>query len=188
MRDTKVATAGLSREVPGARFGLLDGRFGLHHRLRAAAGAEPSLGMQRLQHPGGVLAARHAEVQPLFALAEDRIRIVAGSHSRTGRSPAGPSPPSCGGLRALCLRQASCARRVAGSGRATARRHLPRSPPICTPGISALRPPAATSTAASLSRSPAKKPFRPVALLGAERRAVRNDRGERRPERSRSCA
>ena len=47
------------------------------------------------------------------------------SYSRTGRNPAAPSPPSCGG-EAGGRRRASCARPSAASGRATALRHRRR--------------------------------------------------------------
>ena len=52
-------------------------------RLRARRGAPrrrarrlADLLMERLQHAGGFLAARHAQVQPLFLLGEDEIGIV----------------------------------------------------------------------------------------------------------------
>ena len=83
------------------------------------AGAAPISSIQLLEHARGVLAARHAEVQPLLLLEDDRRGVFLAACSRTGRNPAAPSPPSCGAA-AAGLRRASCGRRSAWRDRATA--------------------------------------------------------------------
>ena len=76
-RDTKVASTGLSRDVPAGTCGFSAGRRSVRRFRRGGRrGRGADLGVQRLQHAGGFLAARHAQVQPLFFLAEQRIRIV----------------------------------------------------------------------------------------------------------------
>ena len=74
VRDTKVASTGLSRERPASPLRRGDTALarlaGLPQARRRA-----DLRMQRLQHPGGFLAARHAEVQPLFLLLEQRVGV-----------------------------------------------------------------------------------------------------------------
>ena len=76
-RETNVAGTGLSRERPGSTT-----TAGTAAAAGAAAGARRRgrrlvhFLMQRLQHPGGFLAAGNAEIEPRLAFARDRFRIV----------------------------------------------------------------------------------------------------------------
>ena len=83
----------------------------------SAVAANCELLVERLEHAGGFLAAGHAEIQPLFLLARTARRNSPDNCIRIVRSPAAPSPPSCGGAGGG-LPPASCAPRAAASGRA----------------------------------------------------------------------
>ena len=180
VRETKVASPDCRASVPGAPCGLGDERSGRLAGLPRPPG--PSrFRHERLQHPGGFLAARNAQVQPLFVLREQRVGVFACSCSRTGRSPAGPSPPSCGGR----------------SGRPSASFMRSASGMVwsCHGAPSSSSPPddlhAGHQRGRILRRQrgrvavqqPGEEPVEPDALLGGERRVLRHDRRERRAQR-----
>ena len=125
------ATAGAASATTAAA-GTLGGR-----------GRRAQLRVKRLEHAGGLLAARHAQVQPLLGLARYGLGIVLaivaalpavllrhGGHQAPAQRPA--------------LRRASCARRAAGSDRARAprRRRRRRADPSAVPP----RPPSGRPT------------------------------------------
>ena len=92
--------------------GLRNRRGCRRHGDAAAAGdgrRALELLIQRLEHAGGFLAARHAQIQPLFLALRRSRRNNSCNRSRTGRNPAAPSPPSCASA-AACRPRASCAR------------------------------------------------------------------------------
>ena len=66
VRDRKRASAGFSREHPGAAAGAAVAAAGVGVLALGAGGGSPSSLVQRLEHAGGFLAAGHAEIQPLF--------------------------------------------------------------------------------------------------------------------------
>ena len=120
-RDRKVASAGLSRERPGAADANRQRRRGgVAAPPARRPAALPNSCIERLEHAGGFLAARHAKVQPLLFLREQRVGIVlavvAALSAILLRHRGHHAAAAAAGLR-----QASCARRAASSGRARAR-------------------------------------------------------------------
>ena len=155
----KVASTGIvARRAGGVRGLSRRSRLQRQPPSRGGRRRGADLGMQRLQHAGGFLAARHAQVQPLLFLGEQRIGIVLAvvaalaavllAHRRHHAAAA-----------AAGLRRASCARRAAWSGRARARRRRLRPQPRSGRRASAPALPAGDSAVASPSSRPAKKPF-----------------------------
>ena len=76
--EPRARDEGRARRIVARAAGLVGGFGGgrvrrLYHCVGAGAA---DLGLERLQHAGGFLAAGHAEVEPLFRLAEDRVGIV----------------------------------------------------------------------------------------------------------------
>ena len=122
VRDRNVASAGHSREHPGAAAGAAVAAAGAGVSLRVlSAGACPS-SWRSVLSMRVVLATGHAQVQSLF-LQEDGVGIVLATvypHC----------PQSCCPIAAIirsqrtALRQASSGRRAPSPGRATARRRL----------------------------------------------------------------
>ncbi len=178
----KVASTGLSRDVPAGSLRLVRrsdysvSHLGCGGRWRGA-----DLGMQRLQHAGGFLAARHAQVQPFLFLGEQRIRIVLAvvaalaavllAHRRHHTAWQGPA---LGKLHALSewhgLVMPRCAVVVFG-----------RSPDLGA-GQQRLRFLLRQRGGVAVEQ-PCEESIQPDALLGGERRALRNDGSEWRAHR-----
>ncbi len=125
VRETKVASTGLSRERPASPAGVAGagcsaGRA--RRRSRQARRRSPRAAPSACGRFPCRPARTDSAAPPSCRTARRRSPR---SCSRTGRNPAGPSPPSCGAA-AAGLRRASCARRAAWSGRARARRRRRR--------------------------------------------------------------
>ena len=179
VRERKVAVAGLSRVrrwSPAAR--AVQARLGAARLRRRLA----ELLVERLEHAGGFLAARHAQVQPLFFLRDDEVGIVlaivaalAAILLRHRGHHAPPQRPAFGERHALGERQAS--------GRATAHRRC-----RCrrTRWSRARHQRGALlgrerGDARAVERDQAgEEAVQPRALLGRERRGLGNERGDRR--------
>ena len=152
-------------------------------RGHAARPAPPISSIELLEHAGGVLAARHAEVQPLFLLEEDRVGIVlavvaalAAILLRHRRHHPPPQRPAFGELHAVGQRHG-----LVVPGRAVVGLAPAASPAPSRSGISPARPPRRQRRHAAVQREQAgEKAVEPGALLRGERRAFRQEGRDRR--------
>ena len=180
VRDTKVASTGLSRERPASplRHG---GRAWTGRQLRHGGRRKPTpiSACERLEHAGGFLAARHAEVQPLFFLVEQRVGVLLAVVAALAaillahrRHHLAAQRLAVGELHALGERQGLVVpgRAVVGLDADIDARHQRRRI------LRRQRRDVAVQQAG-------EKAVEPDALLGGERRVLRHDRCKRRAQR-----
>ena len=171
-RETKRGVSRIVARAAGRGFGVAVPA----RAFPAAGGGALQLGMKLLEHAGGVLAARHAEIEPLFGLVENRVGVVLAVVAA---------------LAAILLRHrrhhAARQRLAVGELHAIGERHrrvVPRRAvvvvggrPNATPGTSCAASSADSGVTPSQAEQAGEQAVQPGALLRRERRVLRQEIG-----------